>query len=126
MINKLILSIVLAFGSVAGAVELKTLNVGDRGKLTGPIEEAKFTCIDKQTREVHKFSATLAPLNFFGLEVIGVDELTVVDVSWPRGNLSEMFAKFKVTFKSDGFDLGMNSICAIDVSQPEIGFRIKR
>ncbi len=126
MVSKLILCIVLAFGSAAGAVELKTLNVGDRGILTSPIENAKITCIDKETRVLYSFSATLAPLNSIGLEVIGVDELTVVAVSWPKGNLNEMFAKFKVTFKSDGFDLGMHSICAIEITQPEIGFHIKR
>ncbi|MBK7845562.1 MAG: hypothetical protein IPJ71_18110 [Bdellovibrionales bacterium] len=126
MDSKLILCIGLAFGSAAGAVELKTLNVGDRGILTGPIEEAKITCIDKQTREVNEFSATLAPLNSFGLEVIGVDDLTVVAVYWPRGNLSEIFAKYKVTFKSEGLDIGMGALCAINVSKPEFGFRINK
>ena len=127
MVSKLILilSLILVFGAAAGAVELKELNVGDRGILTGSIENAEVTCIDKQTRGLYSFSATLAPLNSFGLEVIGVDELTVVSVYWPKGNLSEIFAKYKVTFKSDGLDLGMGAICAIEVTKPEIGFTIK-
>ncbi|MBK7845576.1 MAG: hypothetical protein IPJ71_18180 [Bdellovibrionales bacterium] len=127
MVSKLILflSLILVFGAAAGAVELKELNVGDRGTLTGSIENAEVTCIDNQTRDLSSVSATLAPMNSVGLDVIGVDELTVASVYWPRGNLSDIFAKYTVTFKSDGLDLGMGAICAIKVTKPEIGFRIR-
>lgn len=121
--SKLILCIVLAFGSAAGAVELKTLNVGDRGRLTAEIENAEITCIKLDTRQLERYSVALAPMDLVGgLNLINVDELTVVDVYWPKGNLSDIFAKYKVTFKSDRLDSVANATCSIDVTQPEIGF----
>lgn len=125
MFQKLILCVVLGFGAVAGAVELKELKVGDRGRLTGPIENAEITCIKLDTRQLERYSFTLAPMTLVGgLDLINVDELTVTDVHWLTGQLSEIFSKHKVTFKSDILDSSANAICSIDVTQSKIGFQL--
>lgn len=125
MNSKLILCVVLTFGSVARAVELKDLNVGNRGRLTDVIKNAEITCIKLDTRQLERYSVALAPMNLVGgLNLLNVDELTVVDVYRPKGNLSDIFTKYKVTFKSDRLDSEANAICSINVTQPEIGFQL--